>query len=423
MTNDIVFKPFNKQKEILTDTSRIIGAFCGKRSGKTEVGAIKAIQWQEQKPNFHYNGNDPFIGVIIAPTNDMLARLSLKKFMLYAKPFIKKYTRNPHIIEWHDGSIVYGLSADRPERIEGIKANWIWLDEVLQMSEQLFLECKARTADTKGYILATGSLGVQFINPKQHWAHQYFKEKPDKNTNTYEWNSIDNPYMPAEEIENLKETLDPVTFRAMFEIDWDTVPKYAVYDDFSEHNVVETYTYNPSLPTYVSIDWGWSHPMAVGFFQYDQSTDTVYLFDEIVKSKIKIEQLYNKIMAKPYRITGFCCDIAGNQEREQIGKSNVTWFKERGINFKYRKSAITYGIPIVRSYIKNVKGQTKFYVASNCKKSIDGLRQYRYNEKDGIIQNENPIKKDDDAVDMIRYFFVNFMDRNYKPKTPVMIYN
>ena len=51
-------------------------------------------------------------------------------------------------------------------------------------------------------------------------------------------------------------------------------------------------------------------------------------------------------------------------------------------------------------------------MSTNCPKSIDGLKRYRYNEKDGIIQNENPLKVDDDAVDMIRYFFVNQLDPN-----------
>lgn len=417
----MIFRPFSKQKEILRDESRIIGAFCGKRSGKTEVGAIKTSMWQEQKPNGHLNGNDPFIGVIMAPTNDMLSRLSLSKFMLYAKPMIKSYVKNPHVITWHDGSIVYGLSADKPERIEGIKANWIWLDEVLQMKEQLFLECKARTADTKGYILATGSLGVQFINPKMHWAYTYFKERPDKNTSVYEWNSLDNPYMPAEEIESLRDTLDPKTFRAMFEINWDTIPKNAVYDTFSEDNIMPSLSYNPNLETYVSIDWGWTHPMACGFFQYDRARETVYLFDEIVESKMTIEKLFNKIMAKPYRIHGFCCDVAGNQEREQIGKSNIQWFREKGIKFRHRRTAITYGIPIVRQFIKDGRSRNRFYISSQCVKSIDGMKQYRYNERDGIILNENPVKENDDAVDMIRYFFVNYMDKNLeKPKAAML---
>jgi PBSX family phage terminase large subunit len=412
MSNDIIFKPWGVQKKVLNDKNRIIGAFAGKRGGKTEIGAIKSILWQEQKSNYDTNSVDPFLGVIIAPTFDMLRRLSLKKFMLYGEPFIKSFNKQTMEMTWHDGSQIYGLSADNPERIEGIKAHWIWLDEVFQMSEQLWLEVRARTADTKGKIIATGSLGVQFVNPKQHWVHHYFKEKPSESTSCYEWATGDNPHFPKEEIEELKNLLDPQTFRSMFEIDWDTAPKTAVYSDFGPDNIIDSYVIRPEFETYVCIDWGWAHELACCFFQYDRKSDTVYLFDEIIASKMTLETLMKQIKARNYKITGWVCDIAGNQEREQLGLSNVRWFrKNHDINFKFKKSAISVGISIVRSYIKTGLGQTKFYAVKSCKKSIDGLKRYKYPEKDGQILNENPIKKDDDAVDCIRYFFVNICDK------------
>lgn len=407
---DIIFKAWGPQKQILRDKNRQIGAWAGKRSGKTEIAAIKSITYQETKPNGHMNGRDPFLGVIISPTFDMLRRLALKKFMAYADPFIRHYNKSTNEITWHDGSLVYGLSAEKPERIEGIKANWIWLDEVLQMNEHLYLECRARLADTKGYLLATGSLGPNIVNPRLHWAYKYFKEKPDRFTSCYEWKTSDNPHFPKDELELLRDRLDPQDFRAMFEINWDTTPKTAVYHNFDEANVMHNYAYTKELPTYVAIDWGWAHPMAALFFQVNWKTRTVYLFDEIVESQMTIEKLYTKIMAKPYEYAGWCCDIAGNQEREQSGRSNIMWFADRNIHFKTRRTAINYGIPIVRSLILNGRGERKFYVSANCVKAVDGIKQYHYPEKNGIITNEMPVKKDDDVVDALRYFVVNFMD-------------
>lgn len=415
--NDIVFKPWGIQKDILKSKDRVIGAFAGKRGGKTEIGAIKAIVLQESQPNSVPDSIDPYLGVIMAPTHDMLKRLSWKKFNAYAKPFIESQTKSPLEIKWHDGSEILGISAERPERLEGVKANWIWIDEVFQVKEQLFLECIARTADTQGFIICTGSLGVQFINPKEHWAYKFFVENELENYNCFTWNSLDNPYFPEEELETLRETLDPTTFRQMFTIDWDTAPKNAVYDEFNEDNIIRGYVYQPGLETYVAIDWGWAHPMAALFFQYDRAKDTVYLFDEIISSKMKIDQLYDKILNKGYNITEWICDIAGNQEREQTGISNIAWFKERGIHFKHRRTAINYGIPIVRSYIKNSIGRRRFYADElRCPKSIDGVKRYRYNEKDGIILNENPVKENDDAVDALRYFYVNILDPRLRKK-------
>jgi hypothetical protein len=134
---------------------------------------------------------------------------------------------------------VIGLSADNPTRIEGIKANIIWCDEVFQMSEHMFLECMARVSDSRGVLICTGSLGVQYINPKQHWAYKYFKEFPDNETACFEWSTADNPHFPQDELERLRNTLDPQTFRAMFELNWDTIPKNAVYQDFDNDSVMK----------------------------------------------------------------------------------------------------------------------------------------------------------------------------------------
>lgn len=417
--NEIRFKPFLQQYKLLKSDKRIKGAFAGRRGGKTEYGAIQSILYQEKKLNWDHSKIDPYLGVIMAPTNDMLRRLSLKKFMAYAQPFIKSFNKSTNEIIWHDGSIIYGLSADKPERIEGIKAHWAWTDEITQVSEQLFLELRARTADTKGYIICTGSLGVQYVNPKQHWVYKYFKESHDENIHCEEWATADNTYFPQDELETLKNTLDPVTYRQMFEICWDVSPVNAVYSQFDEANIIRSYNYNPNLETFIAIDWGFAHPMACLYFQYDRVKDIVYLFDEIVMSGLTLDKLWSIMQSKPYTIQGYCCDIAGNQEREQTAISNIRWFKEKhNIHFKAGRYSVLPSISFVRSYIKNGLGQGRFLVDEiRCPKSLDSIKQYKYPVKNGIISNENPEKLLDDPCDAVRYFFMNFI----QPRKPLVV--
>lgn len=415
------FNPFDIQEDFLLDEHRVRCLFAAKRGGKSEAAYVDTIVKGINKTGFDDNGRDPYLMAIVAPTQDMLTKLVWPKFLQFAGHLCKRFVQKPDIFEFNNGSLIYGISAEKINRMEGLKLYHIHLTEAFQMKQISLLESMARTMDTKGSIVIDGSLGPQLINPKQHWLYDTFIDRDFPDAKVWQWCTLDNPYIDPEEIERQKEFLDPTTFRSMYEINWDTIPNNAVYHEFSDDNVMENYSYNPALPTYVSIDWGWAHPAAVGFFQYDRTKDTVYLFDEIIQSKLLIQQMFDQIMAKPYKIKDYCCDIAGNQEREQIGISNINWFKSKGVNLRHRRTAINYGIPLVRSYIKNAKGQTKFYITKNCKKSLDGVRQYRYNEKDGIIQNENPVKKDDDAVDMIRYFYVNFMDKNLKPTTAKMI--
>jgi len=411
------FHAFKQQSQIIKDKeNRIKCAFAAKRSGKSEACYVESIIKGNNQPGYVNNGRDPYAMAMIAPTQDMLTRLVWPKFRMFAKASEGHFTKRPDIFYFKkSNTILYGISAEKIERMEGLKLSHIHMTEAFQMKEYAFLEALARTSDTRGTITIDGSLGPQLINPKSHWLYRTFKESPFPGAKIWEWKTEDNPYFPKDELDTMRDALDPQTYRSMFEIEWDTIPINAVYADFSEDNIMDNYVYNPDLPTYVSIDWGWAHPMAVGFFQYDAKKDIVYLFDEIISSKLLLDNLYKQIMAKPYKISGYCCDISGNQEREQTGRSNIMFFKDKNIGFKYRKTVVQFGIPIVRRYIKNGKGQTKFYVSRNCAKSIDGLRQYRYAEKDGIILNENPVKLDDDACDMIRYFFVNFRDDRVSP--------
>lgn len=426
------FRAFSHQIDFLKSTARINGAFAGKRGGKTEVGAVRGIMYSDDLRGWDHSPIDPYLGLIIAPTDNMLRRLSMKKFYACAKNFLqpgaKGYNRSNQEMRFNNGAEVYGISADRPERMEGLKANWGWIDEVFQVKEQVFLEAVARVSDTGGDLWCTGSLGVQYKNPKAHWAYKYFKESPLLDTKCFEWGTEDNPYFGTSEIARLQAMLDPATFKQMFKLSWDTPGTLLVYDTFTSDNVIDAgYIFRPELPVMVCVDWGWAHPMAVGFFQYDHTKDEVVLFDEIIGSRLTLDALWLMIQKRMapvsqggsgYRVQEWFCDIAGNQEREQTGKSNVKWFKDKGVIFKFRTSAITYGITIVRNFMLDGSGGRHFKVCGvRCPKSLAGIRNYSYREKDGILVNENPVKKDDDACDMIRYLFVNKFDRGYVAST------
>lgn len=416
------YNPHDKQEDFHHSTARIRGAFAGKRGGKTEAGAMETVLCVNQLRGYTHSEIDPYIGVVIAPTTDMLRRLSLQKLLAYAKPFVTNYHQTHQEIDWDNGARIYGISADKPQRLEGIKANFIWMDEVFQMNEQIFLEAIARVSDTQGYIWCTGSLGTQYNNPKSHWVYHHFKERPLAGSECFEWSTADNPYYPREELERLKDTLDPRTYRQMFEIDWSVPGTALVYDQFDEGNLTKAYIYNPALPTYVSIDWGWSHPMAALFIQYDKATDKIYVFDEIIKSKLNIESLYQQIISKPYKISGYICDIAGNQEREQTGISNVEWFKQKGIRFQFRTASIQPTISLVRSYIKNSKGISRLIIdEQKCPKLVDNIKNYSYPQKEGVITNENPVKENDDAVDALRYYIMNNHDDSLRANPVQMI--
>jgi len=407
--NDIEWTAFPKQNAAIMDPSRVRGWFASKRGGKTEALCVDLITKHREKPRWVDNGRDKWTAGLVEPTHEMLEKILIPKWEFFAASLIADINRKYNRYILHDGSVVYLISGEKPKRIEGGKYSYIGIDECFQQKKKIYTESIARTSDTLGDIVVAGSLDPDIPNPKGTWVFDEFKiiGKNNPDLKVHEWCTADNPYFPVNELERLKNTLSPIDYKAMFTITWDVMSGNRVYDDFTEDNILESYVYNKNLPTYCAIDWGWAHPMAVGFYQRDGNR--IILFDEIVGSKIKREDLYDRIMAKGYRISAWVCDLAGTQERES-NISNVEWFRRKGIHMKYLSSKVLYGISVVRSYVLNNKGIRRFYITRNAPKHIDGMLNYSYQEKDGQILNENPLKKEDDCVDSLRYLFVNMFD-------------
>jgi phage terminase large subunit len=238
--------------------------------------------------------------------------------------------------------------------------------------------------------------------------YQSLKEKNIFNFDVFEWATADNPYFPKEELESLKNSLDPRTYRAMFELDWNIPATNRVYDDFDDNNITEN-IYNPNLPVFVAVDWGWNDPTVFLFIQYDARTDCVYIIDEVVRTKTKLSDIMEVVRKKPYRIADWYCDAAGLQTNEQTARSNVQIMREDyNITFKWKRTPIIQGVVMMRSYIKTAKGQRKFIVDKKCEHTIDEFMGYRFKEKNGMVTDEF-MDVDNHTLDAARYWFVNFM--------------
>lgn len=413
----MIFKPFDKQAEVLCSDARIKCCIAAKRSGKTEACVIDLVIKVIKRPNWQDNKRDPYIAAIILPTEQMLKKIAWPKIFQFIEAMGIKITQNnfnktENRLILPNGSIIYGFSAEKIQRIEGLKINHILIDEAFQVTEHVYFESIARLSDSQGSLVISGSLGTNLINPKKHWIYKNFIETKPDNVETFIWRTIDNPYFPQDELDRLKEALDPKTYRALFEIDFNVVPNNLVFDEFDEANIIESPEIKSSYEIAVAIDWGWNHPMSALFCAYDKDSGVVIVFDEIYGSKMTLEQLYDRIMAKPYKINHWYCDAAGGQTREQSGISNIRWFHDspRNISFKYRRAPLLLGITLIRSFIKNSKGQRKLLIASRCKFLIDEIKNYHYKEKNGEIISELPEAKGEDAVSALRYYFLNRHD-------------
>ncbi|HAL44703.1 MAG: hypothetical protein A2Y12_05085 [Planctomycetes bacterium GWF2_42_9] len=183
-----------------------------------------------------------------------------------------------------------------------------------------------------------------------------------------------------------------------------------VFAEFDPEIHIQPIEYNPDLPLYRAMDFGFVNPFVCLWIQVDEH-GTVRVIDEYIQSKKTIDVHANEIkFRKPYNennvIMSFC-DPAGAGVNDVTGTSPVSRLRAAGIKLRFRPSEINVGVELVRRALKNGEGKSSFAVNPRCGRLIEAMQSYHYpptgsNElpqKDGVY---------DHPIDALRYFFVNY---------------
>ena len=109
-------------------------------------------------------------------------------------------------------------------------------------------------------------------------------------------------------------------------------------------------------------------------------------------------------------------DSAANQKTLSSPKSVSELFYEQGIlvNPNVNKDLLS-GISKVKSLLKNINGFSQLFIFSSCTNLIREFKTYRWNGSDA------PIKKDDHALDELRYYVMQNFNKKSLQKTETEI--
>ena len=192
-----------------------------------------------------------------------------------------------------------------------------------------------------------------------------------------------------------------------------------VYPEFTGANIQpEFYRYNPVLPVYRSIDFGYRHPYVLWI--QETAEGGLIVFDEFPGNDVTIEELIRVIQEKDRkhgitenRVVFTSCDPAGAAV-DADGISPVARLKAEGFKLRFRPSRIVTGVEMVKSLLRDANGVSRLFFSPNVEHLIGDMRQYRWKnegdepEKDGIC---------DHSMDVLRYFALNYL---YAPKGKVV---
>ena len=184
-----------------------------------------------------------------------------------------------------------------------------------------------------------------------------------------------------------------------------------VFDEFDTAVHVGPVDYDPNLPLYRALDFGFVNPFVCLWIQVD-GAGLVRVIDEYVRSRATIDvhaaEIKSRMPVREEQVAATFCDPAGGGVNDVTGTSAVRELRALGIAVRSRRSGILEGIELIRRAIRSGDAKSRLVISPRCARLIEALECYHYPDS-SRAPGELPLKDGlyDHPIDALRYFFIN----------------
>jgi len=342
--------------------------------------------------------------------------------------YVLSWNRDTQVVQFINGSELMFMAESYDEdkdlnRFKGLEVNGAGLDEVNELQEQTFYKVQERIGSWNKAEGKPPIVCLATCNPANNWVKSIIYERYKDSTLPSKWTFIpskitDNPHIPAEYLESLKE-LPPVQYARFVEGDWDVMDDVAnpfLYEWKDEKHIDDSVQLNSNLPVYVSVDFN-INPLCALVIQHHGRGAVVV--DEIKIDKGSVDSFCDAVLALGIpmgliRITGDAMGKGGTvQQRDN--SSAYTMIKRRlslsdsqfliPANPTHYNSRIDCNAALRRLDIK--------VNSKRCKGFVFDAKQVQCDANGSIIKsNRKNLTERADFLDCFRYF-VNAILKRY----------
>jgi PBSX family phage terminase large subunit len=401
------------QDEVWKDDHRYKVINCGRRAGKSFLTAAKMVDY--------CSNNDNSIVWYIAPNYRQAKQIMWQMVVDFIPEWCVKKKNETELIIWFtNGSKLLLKGAENPDSLRGVRIDLAVFDEVAFISkwDEVWKVIRPTLMDSKA--------DVWFISTPNGFNHfKRLYEKVDDDWASFHFTTYDNPHIPREEIESSKEEMDDDSFAQEIMGEFKKMSGL-VYKDFRRitHMVqipdLEGFTFTRA------IDFGFNHKTALGYFAINSTGTEIYMYDGIYESGLTMKDIASAVKIKDAGkiINNPIADSAQPLYLEELSRENVH-FNPVVKGPDSVQAGITKLAELLK--IRQDTGKPTLMFNKNLPWIADEMEKYRWmeNKTQGIIKN-TPLKREDDAVDMCRYFAMNYMGgekREYRqPSRPRLTY-
>ncbi len=325
------------------------------------------------------------------------------------------------------------VGLDEPGKLDSLTLDGISIDEASQTSREAMLKLQGRLRGTKGLrkMLLVG-------NPKGHdFVYDYFikqdgfKDLVDpvtrrtitaneqkKNYQMVVAPSTENTHLPANYVAQMMGAYSPERIQRDIMGSFDAFQGQIFVEFRRDVHVVEPFQIPKDWTRFIGLDVGYTNPTAAIFCALDYDGVT-WVYNEFYHNEWLVEEVVKGREGEPglielndkNKIDGIWIDPSSKANR---GKdSDFTTYLEnipKDWSLVPANNDVSYGIDRVKTLLKpsGRLGKPSLYIFNNCTNLIDEMVKYRWKElapgqESTSNQKEEPVKKQDHAVDALRY--------------------
>lgn len=385
------------QSEVWKDTHRYKVINIGRRGGKTYLAATKIADFAAKK--------NKAIVWYLAPNYKQAKSIMWEMLKdVIPRDWIEKTNETELKLVLKNGSQILLKGSEDPDSLRGVKIDLVMFDEVAFFAywQEVWKVLRPTMVDSKaeGWFISTP-------NGFNHFKE--LSETDDPDYKYFHYTSYDNPYLDKAELDKTRAEMDEDSFAQEFLGEFRRMSGL-IYKEFNQdEHMVDL----PEIPDdwtwFESLDFGYEHRTAYGQFAVNPTGTVIYMVDGFYQKHFAPSEIAEAIKIKRgnKRFNG----SFGDNQRGYIEE-----LKLNGVSF----TPVTKGPDSVKAGIAKVAGMLRrrgdtgrptLMFNKNLRWVADEADRYRWleNKSDGHIK-DTPLKRDDDAMDMIRYFVVSFRE-------------
>lgn len=390
------FKASQWQSDVWLNTTRFTVINCGRRAGKSTLAVYKML---------HVATNDSKrIVWYVAPTYKQAKSImwSMLAEAIPQEAILKKNETELSVV-LRNGSEILLKGADNPDSLRGVRIDFCIFDEVafIDKWDDAWKVIRPTLMDSRA--------SVWFISTPNGFNHfKDLSERTGIDWKYYHFTTYDNPFIPREEIEASKLEMDEDSFAQEIMGEFRRMSGL-IYKDFNRDiHMVTTPNLSMNYTFARSLDFGFGHKTALLYFAINSDGTAIYCYDGLYISGSDVFEISEAVKIKDAGrvITLAVADSAQPMNIKELGMLGATFTPvEKGAD------SVKFGITKVAELLKvrNDTGKPTLMFDKNLTWIADEFERYRWieNKAAGEIK-EVPLKRDDDAMDAVRYFAMSY---------------